>query len=233
MEDREKLKKYEKIKGITLVALVVTIVVLIILATISIGALSGEKGIIKQAKEAKELHENGRQEEEKALNELMTEYNKEKNEIENNEESTQKKCKILVEVVNGTVTDNITEKDVPYNGSCTLHFTANPGYILDTASVDGTTVSLINDSYTFSDVTNDHTIRVIYKKKPFSISWVDGKTGILIKTVICEEMSDNLIESLKPIVLQHEGHEFTGWTIGEPDEDGNIVIVANYKPIES
>lgn len=231
MEDREKLKKYEKIKGITLVALVVTIVVLIILATISIGALSREKGIIKQAKEAKELHENGRQEE-KALNELMTEYNKEKNEIENNEESTQKKCKILVEVVNGTVTDNITEKDVPYNGSCTLHFTANPGYILDTASVDGTTVSLINDSYTFSDVTNDHTIRVIYKKKPFSISWLDGRTDTPIKTVICEEMSDNLIESLKPSDPTWDGHEFTGWTIGEPDEDGNIVIVANYKPIE-
>ena len=231
MEDREKLKKYEKIKGITLVALVVTIVVLIILATISIGALSREKGIIKQAKEAKELHENGRQEE-KALNELMTEYNKEKNEIENNEESTQKKCKILVEVVNGTVTDNITEKDVPYNGSCTLHFTANPGYILDTASVDGTTASLINDSYTFSDVTNDHTIRVIYKKKPFSISWLDGRTDTPIKTVICEEMSDNLIESLKPSDPTWDGHEFTGWTIGEPDEDGNIVIVANYKPIE-
>ena len=231
MEDKEKLKKYEKIKGITLVALVVTIVVLIILATISIGALSREKGIIKQAKEAKELHENGRQEE-KALNELMTEYNKEKNEIENNEESTQKKCKILVEVVNGTVTDNITEKDVPYNGSCTLHFTANPGYILDTASVDGTTVSLINDSYTFSDVTNDHTIRVIYKKKPFSISWLDGRTDTPIKTVICEEMSDNLIESLKPSDPTWDGHEFTGWTIGEPDEDGNIVIVANYKPIE-
>ena len=231
MEDREKLKKYEKIKGITLVALVVTIVVLIILATISIGALSREKGIIKQAKEAKELHENGRQEE-KALNELMTEYNKEKNEIENNEESTQKKCKILVEVVNGTVTDNITEKDVPYNGSCTLHFTANPGYILDTASVDGTTVSMINDSYTFSDVTNDHTIRVIYKKKPFSISWLDGRTDTPIKTVICEEMSDNLIESLKPSDPTWDGHEFTGWTIGEPDEDGNIVIVANYKPIE-
>lgn len=67
--------------GITLVALVVTIVILIILATISIGALFGEKGLIKQAQEAKEMHENGRNEEEKSLNDLMAEYNKVKDEL--------------------------------------------------------------------------------------------------------------------------------------------------------
>ena len=61
---------------------------------------------------------------------------------------------------------------------------------------------------------------------------LDGRTDTPIKTVICEEMSDNLIESLKPSDPTWDGHEFTGWTIGEPDEDGNIVIVANYKPIE-
>jgi len=76
------MKNLRKSKnGITLVALVVTIVVLIILATISVGALFGEKGIIKQAKEAKEAHENGRNEEEKSLDDLMTEYNKVKDEL--------------------------------------------------------------------------------------------------------------------------------------------------------
>ncbi len=76
------MKNLRKSKnGITLVALVVTIVVLIILATISVGALFGEKGIIKQAQEAKELHENGRNEEEKSLEDLMSEYNKVKDEL--------------------------------------------------------------------------------------------------------------------------------------------------------
>ncbi len=77
----EKTRKTRQVRGITLVALVVTIVVLIILATISVGALFGEKGIIKQAKEAKEAHENGRNEEEKSLEDLMTEYNKVKDEL--------------------------------------------------------------------------------------------------------------------------------------------------------
>ena len=78
---RNKAEQHREINGITLVALVVTIVVLIILATISVGALFGEKGIIKQAKEAKEAHENGRNEEEKSLDDLMTEYNKVKDEL--------------------------------------------------------------------------------------------------------------------------------------------------------
>lgn len=81
----ENLRKSKR--GITLVALVVTIVILIILATISIGALFGEKGLIKQAQEAKELHENGRNEEEKSLNDLTAEYNRVKDELENGGEA--------------------------------------------------------------------------------------------------------------------------------------------------
>jgi len=50
--------------------------------------LFGEKGIIKQAQEAKEMHENGRNEEEKSLEDLMSEYNKVKDELGNSSGGT-------------------------------------------------------------------------------------------------------------------------------------------------
>lgn len=76
-------KILENRRGITLVALVVTIIILIILTTISIVVLFGEKGLMKQAGEAKNLHENGKNEEEKSLNNLMNQYDKVEDELKN------------------------------------------------------------------------------------------------------------------------------------------------------
>lgn len=63
-------------KGITLVALVITIVILIILATITINFAFGEDGLIQKAQEAKKLTEEAVENEQKALNSLMDEYDK-------------------------------------------------------------------------------------------------------------------------------------------------------------
>ena len=65
----------QKERGITLVALVVTIIVLVILASISIGAVFSEKGIIQQAKDSKKQHEDFLAEEERNLNNLLSDYN--------------------------------------------------------------------------------------------------------------------------------------------------------------
>ena len=35
-----------------------------------------------------------------------------------------------------------------------------------------------------------------------------------------------------PNAPTHEGYEFTSWTIGTPDADGNVTITANYRPVE-
>ncbi len=66
-------------KGITLVALVVTIIVLIILAGISINLILGDNGIITIAKKAKENVEIAKLEEQKELNELYMQIDKEQN----------------------------------------------------------------------------------------------------------------------------------------------------------
>ena len=39
-------------------------------------------------------------------------------------------------------------------------------------------------------------------------------------------------EGTYPAAPAHEGYEFTGWTVGAPDANGNVTITANYKPIE-
>lgn len=69
-------KKIKKESGITIVALVVTIIVLIILAGISISLLLGENGIVTKAKQAKENTELAKTEEERQLNELYEQLDK-------------------------------------------------------------------------------------------------------------------------------------------------------------
>ena len=67
---RKKVVSQEK--AITLIALVITIVVLIILATITISITFGEGGLIDRAQQAKELTEEGKQSEQKELNDVMS-----------------------------------------------------------------------------------------------------------------------------------------------------------------
>ena len=66
--------KIPKNKGITLIALIVTIVILIILATISINTVLGENGIIRKSQEAKEMYNNSTITEQKAMEQLLEEY---------------------------------------------------------------------------------------------------------------------------------------------------------------
>ena len=68
---RKKAKKSFN-KGITLVALVVTIIILIILAGVSINLVLGENGIITMAKRAKEDMEKAAQDEQIALDNLLS-----------------------------------------------------------------------------------------------------------------------------------------------------------------
>lgn len=73
MSNLEKNKE----KGITLIALVVTIVVLIILATVSIITVLGDNGIIARAEKAKDMYKNSMNQEKKAMNELLEQYENE------------------------------------------------------------------------------------------------------------------------------------------------------------
>ncbi len=60
---------------------------------------------------------------------------------------------------------------VSSGSSKTFKFTPNNGYEIDTLLVDGKIVQIIGDSYTFSNVTSNHTISVTFKKTGESTSY--------------------------------------------------------------
>ena len=70
---------------------------------------------------------------------------------------------VTVSVTNGTARPSGTVK-VEHGKNQTITFTPNSGYELESVTVDGAGASLTGNSYTFADVTADHSISVKYKK---------------------------------------------------------------------
>ena len=71
-------------------------------------------------------------------------------------------------VTNGTITPDQT---VGYGSDCTITYSANTGYHLDSVTVDGSAVDIgtYPTSYTFSGVTANHTINVVYAINSYTI----------------------------------------------------------------
>ena len=66
---------------------------------------------------------------------------------------------------NGTIAPN-GEVKVEDGANQTFTVTADDGYTLDTLTVDGAAASLTNGTYTFNNVTADHTISATFKEAP-------------------------------------------------------------------
>ena len=75
---------------------------------------------------------------------------------------THHKWKITTEVVNGTITPDIT--NIPGGSEKTVSYAPDAGHYLESVTVDGTAVNIGDypDSYTFSNIQADHTIKVVY-----------------------------------------------------------------------
>ena len=96
---------------------------------------------------------------------------------------------ITVEVVHGTAQtkglsegmqngDEITYTlEVEHGGDASIYFSPNDGFALDSVTVDGT-ITILNgkDTHTFYDVTDDHSIRVVYEED--NIGEPNGGDGI-------------------------------------------------------
>jgi hypothetical protein len=91
---------------------------------------------------------------------------------------------------NGSISPN-TPQIVDYGSSKTFTFTPNACYLIDDVKVDGVSNSaaVAAGSYTFADVTADHTIAVTFKIKTFTITPTAGPNGSIIpntpQTVNC------------------------------------------------
>ena len=94
------------------------------------------------------------------------------------------KEKFLVEAsasIGGTISPASVE--VIKSGSATFNTTTNVGYILDSLIVDGKAVLALNNSYTLSNITADHKIRVVFKEiAKFTITSSAGTHGAISPT---------------------------------------------------
>ncbi|OCT15206.1 hypothetical protein A8709_13975 [Paenibacillus pectinilyticus] len=59
----------------------------------------------------------------------------------------------------------------------TFTITPNNGYMIDTFKVDGTDSTVTNNTYTFTNVTSDHTINVTFKQVPPTIYTITATAG--------------------------------------------------------
>ena len=76
---------------------------------------------------------------------------------------------ITTNVANGTITPSPT---VTYGDSSAIYYTPNTGYTLSSITVDGSAVSTSDypTSYTFDNVSDNHSITVVYSKNAYTIN---------------------------------------------------------------
>ncbi|MDR3218071.1 MAG: T9SS type A sorting domain-containing protein [Dysgonamonadaceae bacterium] len=79
---------------------------------------------------------------------------------------------------NGNISPS-TNQTVSHGGSKTFTFTPNTGYEINQVLVDGVnnTAAVSSGSYTFNNVTTNHTISVTFKQKQYTISVSAGTNG--------------------------------------------------------
>lgn len=74
--------------------------------------------------------------------------------------------KITTEVINGTITPSIF--NIHGGSNETISYSPNPGYMIQSVTVDGVAQSITSfpDYYTFSNISADHHIKVVYEPIP-------------------------------------------------------------------
>ncbi|MBQ3435739.1 MAG: hypothetical protein IJH13_01820 [Bacilli bacterium] len=98
---------------------------------------------------------------------------------ESNEVETAIVYKVETEVENGTITES--DNEVLWHHDKTIEYTPDTGYELKSVTVDGTPVSIstYKDDYTFENVQDDHTIRVVYGPKAigYTVKYLEEGTN--------------------------------------------------------
>lgn len=147
---------------------------------------------------------------------------------------------VITEVINGTIDPSVT--NIEDGQDKTISYTPNEGYFLKSIKVDGSELSpeqLVTnkDSYTFSNINEDHTIVVEYEAMLKVIHNPNGGTPEYdVQYVMPEEKATPVQEPTR------EGYEFGGW-YKEGEEDTpfdyetpiteDTTLVAKWTPIEN
>ncbi|MCL2039136.1 MAG: T9SS type A sorting domain-containing protein [Bacteroidetes bacterium] len=111
------------------------------------------------------------------------------------------------------------DMQIPYGSSITYTITIQPGYMIQNIFIDGNPISNPTTSYTFTNVTTDHTIEVQFQKLAVSITAsigypLDGSGGTITPIgVISKEYGDDQTFNFPPA---------TGWEVDRVYVNGTL-----------
>ena len=112
---------------------------------------------------------------------------------------------------------------VTEGGSKTFTFTANDGYVISQVLVDGSNdpTAVANGSYTFSNVTANHTITAKFEQMTYSITATAGENGTIAPSGIVKVLEGS---SKKFTIEANENYEIASVLV---DGSNNPTAVAN------
>lgn len=110
-------------------------------------------------------------------------------------------------------------------GSQTFTPSANSGYRIADLVVDGNNLGT-RDSYTFDNVTSNHTITANFQKV-WTVTFVDGITGETISSSVVDEGS----AVSPPAAPTHDGWSSTGWDKDCSNITSDTTITSTYEAI--
>ena len=116
---------------------------------------------------------------------------------------------------------------VNVGGSKTYAISALKGYRVLDVKVDGKSVGA-RTSYTFSNISADHTIVASFKKT-WSVTFKDGVTGSTISKVTVDDGKG----AAKPTPPTHDGWRFDGWDKDSSNIKGDTTITATYTKLHT
>lgn len=119
---------------------------------------------------------------------------------------------------NGTITPTGPEETVAENSEPVFTIVPDPGYEVDSVAVNFTSVSLVNDKYTFPPVTSDQTIKATFSQILHVITPSAGSNGTITPSVATSvgENENQIFE-----VVPDEGYEVDTLTV---DGDSSAVL---------
>ena len=145
------------------------------------------------------------------------------------------KYEITTSVINGRIT---SASDVEEGEDKTIEYQANEGYTLKSITVDGTSMSIADypDSYTFTNVQEAHSIRVVFEPAVYSITYKGLEDATVSGNPQSYTIESDTITLNSPTKT---GYAFEGWTTDEvttPTKDltiesgstGNKTFTANW-----
>ena len=122
----------------------------------------------------------------------------------------------------GTISPN--GSTIIYEGESQVYtISSNIGYRIKSVTVDGTNQGVIT-SYTFSNVTSDHTISAVFEAAPACTITFKDYDGSIIDTQTVDYGG-----SATPPTPTRTGYDFTGWSGGSyTNVTSNVVLTAQY-----